>query len=402
MNIQPSTSRERRLLFIEALLNETDLVSKVSPNSALSGVASGVAKAAGKAEKDIVLALSELFPDLSFGTQLDRAGANLGIPARFGALGSSTYVRVTADPGTTYIPGTHSFTSTQGPIFNIDGNDPIVVPQEGFQYIKVSSADTGSRANVPALTIAKVTPTPSGHKSVVNEMKADWGRDQETDEQFRIRIQDGGNVLARGTLAAIEQLAIAQNNKVLKCWNYGVALNGKRIIAVVTQNGSDLSQTELDNLTAFIGPYLTMTDSRWQGTVHSGIQFRNVQYHPIDISFRVILDNTANPDDVREAIQIAISKYFDFRTFNPVKDVVQWDRLLNVVQNTPGVKYAPDQYFFPNNDVAVSAFLLPRLRGFLMLHLDGTVISNLSGTLSPIYYPAKADFSFVSTVLQAL
>src|ERR1700752_1467328 len=104
MNITPSTSAERRLLFIEALLNETDAISKVSPNSALSGLAAGVAKTAGKAEKDIAIALSELFPDLSYGSQLDRAGANLGIPQRLGAMGSSTYVRVTADAGTVYVP----------------------------------------------------------------------------------------------------------------------------------------------------------------------------------------------------------------------------------------------------------------------------------------------------------
>lgn len=390
------------MIFIEALLNETDAVSKVSPNSSLSGIAAGVAKVSGKAEKDIILALSELFPDLSYGSQLDRAGANLGIPQRLGAMGSSTYVRVTADPGTVYIPGTHVFTSTEGPTFNIDGDDSITVPQEGFTYIQVSSVDTGSRANVSALTISRVSPQPTGHLNVVNELKADYGRDAETDDQFRIRIQDGGNVLSRSTLAMIQQLAIANNSKVLRCWNYGVDLNGKRVIAVVTQNGSDLSQTELDNLTAFVGSYLTLTDSQWNGTSYEGILFKNVQYLPIDISFRVVLDNTANPDDVRQNIQIGISKYFDFRTFDPTKDVVQWDRLLNVVQNTPGVKYAPDQYFFPNTDVAVSAYLLPRLRGFLMLNLDGTVISNQSGTLSPVYYPAVADFSYISTVLQSL
>lgn len=401
MNVTPSTSRDRRLIFAEALLNETDVVSKVAPNTALSGFAAGVAKVSGKAEKDIILALSELFPDLSFGTQLDRAGQNLGIPTRLGALGSSTYVRVTATPGTIYIPGTHVFSSTEGPSFGIDGSTNITVPQEGFAYIQVSSIDLGSRANVSALTINQVAPQPTGHTAVVNEYKADYGRDTESDEQLRLRIKDGGNILARNTVAMIEQVAILTNSKVLKCWNYGVNLNGQRVIAVVTQNGSLLSQTELDNLTAAVGPFLALTDSRWNGTNFSGILFQNVNYYPFDISFRCVLDNTANPDTVRQNIQIGISKYFDFRSFDPAKDVIQWDRLLNVVQNTPGMKFAPDQYFFPNQDVALTAYVLPRLRGFLMLNLDGTVISNLSGTLSPIYYPAVADFSLQSTVLNA-
>jgi hypothetical protein len=37
-----------------------------------------------------------------------------------------------------------------------------------------------------------------------------------------------------------------------------------------------------------------------------------------------------------------------------------------------------------------------------MLDLDGTVISDLSGNLSPSFYPARADFSFQQTVLSGL
>lgn len=398
MNLTPSTSQERRLIIIEALINETDVVSKIAPASALSGIAGGIAKIAAKAEKDIILALSQLFPDVSYGSQLDQVGFNLGTGPRFGALGSSTYVRVTAAPGTIYAAGINIFSSTEGPTFAIVTTT--TVPQEGFAYIQVQSIATGSNQNVGPLTISSVSPAPSGHLSVVNEMQADYGRDLETDEQYRIRIQDGGNVLAKNTLAMIEQVAIATNNKVLKCWNYGVANNGQRVIAIVTQNGADLTQTELDVIKVYVGPFLALSDSQWNGTTYNGLQVRNTEYQPVDISFRVVLDNTANPDVVRQNIQIGISKYFDFRSFDPAKDIVQWDRLLNIVQNTPGVKYAPDQYFFPDNDVAVSAFLLPRLRGFLMLNLDGTVISNQSGTLNPVYYPAVADFSFSRTILQ--
>lgn len=400
MNVQPSTSQERRLIFIETLLDETDAISKVSPNSALSGVASGVAKVAGKCEKDIILALSELFPDVSFGSQLDRVGQNLGITARLGALGSSTYVRVTADPGTVYAQGTQNFISTEGPQFTLD--ESVTVGVAGFAYAKVSSVDQGSRTNVGPLTISKVTPQPSGHQAVINEYKADGGRDIETDEQLRIRIQDGGNILARGTVAMIEQLCISQNPKVLKAYNYGVDLNGKRVIALSTQNGSDLTTNELQTLTTFIGPYCGLSDARWNGVNYSGLLLKNIEYQPIDTSFRVILDDTANPDDVRQAIQVGYSKYLDFRTFDPTKSVVEWDNLLEIVKSTEGVKYVPDQYFYPRNDVAVSAYKLPRLRGFLMLDINGNVISNQSGTLSPVYYPNVADFSYISTVLQAL
>lgn len=400
MDIRPSTSRERSLLFMETLLNETDKVSKVAPHSVLTGIAGGVAKVAGKAEKDIALAMAELFPDLSFGTQLDQAAKNLGVTQRLGAMGSSTYVRLKADPGTLYQAGIHQFISTEGPTFDLEGD--ITIPQEGFTYAKVHSTETGLKTSVGALTISQINTQPSGHINVVNEVQATGGIDVESDEQFRIRIKNAGNLYARNTLAMIEQLCISINIKTLKVFNYGLNAGGKRVLAVLTQDGSDLSDTELNNLLIGVAPYLALSDSITWGNNYIGIQFKNVEYQPIDISFRVILDDSAAPDDVRRDIQIAISKYMDLRTFNPVKDRIEWDNLLQLVKDTNGVKYVPDQYFYPRVDVSVHTYMLPRLRGFLMLDISGNIISNLTGTLSPVFYPNQADFSYISTVLQNL
>jgi uncharacterized phage protein gp47/JayE len=400
MDIQPSTSRQRMNMFIEALLDETDLISKVSRHSVLSGFASGVSKVSGKAEKDIVLALSELFPDLSFGSQLDRSAKNLGVTQRSGATGSSTYVRITADVGTLYQAGVHQFISSEGPVFDLE-ND-ITIGAAGFAYAKVRSVATGKVTEVSPLTISRMNSQPSGHLNVVNEARATGGRDVESDEQFRIRIKDSGNLYSRDTLAMVQQLCYSINPKVLKVFNYGINNLGKRVLAVLTQDGSDLSQTELDNLLNRVAPFLSASDSiRW-GNQYVGVVFKNVVYQPIDISFRIVLDNAANPDDVRKDVQIAISKYLDFRTFNPSRDRVEWDNLLEIVKSTNGVRYVPDQYFYPRTDIGVSAYKMPRLRGFLMLNMDGTVISDLNGVLSPVFYPAVADFSYQSTVLQAI
>lgn len=398
MDIRPSTSQERRLLFIETLLNATDKISKVSPNSVNSGVAGGVAKLAGRAEKDIILALSELFPDLSFGDTLDQAAKNLGFTTRLGAYPSTTYVRVVADPGTVYSAGVHVFNSTAGINFNIQRD--VTVGQAGFAYVPVTAASVGAATNVDALTISKITPQPSGHQSCVNEYAALNGSDTETDEMFRARIKDGGNLLAKNTLAMIQAVAIAVNPKVLKVYNYGRGSVGKINLAVSTQNGELLTDSELAILANTVGPFLSLIDSQWHGTSYLGIQFVNVNYAYIDISFRGIFDG--NTDDIRQKIQIAISKYLDFRTFDPITMKVEWDNLLEIVKNIPGVKYIPDQFFYPRVDVAINTYQLPRLRGFLMLDMNGGVIVNQTGSLSPVYYPNQADFSYQSTVLQSL
>ncbi len=135
LNITPSSTEQRKQLFAEILLSKTTKINKISDNSVVSGVAYGIAKVSGKAEKDIVLALSKLFPDTAFGTQLDQVAQDNGVAGRFGAGQSSTYVRVVGDAGTTYIAGTHTFNSTTGKQFDIE--ETTAIGSFGFAYVKV-------------------------------------------------------------------------------------------------------------------------------------------------------------------------------------------------------------------------------------------------------------------------
>lgn len=398
LGIRPTTSRERKQLFIETLLNNTDKVTKVSPNSVVGGLAAGVAKISGKAEKDLILALSQLFPDTAFGDQLDQVARNFGLSDRFGASQSSTYLRVVGDVGTVYTQGVHTFTSTSGTVFELE-NTSETIGAHGFEYIKVRSTTQGEVTNVDALSITAVTPVPVGHQFVINETQGFGGRDIEDDEQYRIRIKDGANLLARGTLESITQVFMSINEKVLTCFYYGVDLNGKNIIAVATQNGVDLSQAELDELLDKGGEFFCLSDVPFLGNEYHGILLQNVEYQAIDISFRLDFDASFDIDDIRRQILVTMTKYLDFRTFDPTNEKVEWDNLLQIAKDTPGVKYVPDQYFFPRTDVTIDQYKMPRMRGFLILDMTGAIITDISGNLSPVFYPSNPDFSFVSTVL---
>lgn len=397
LQIHPTTSVERKLLFLETLLNTTDKVSKVSPNSVLSGVAGGVSKISGKAEKDIILAISQLFPDTAFGAQLDQVALNFGISPRFGTSSSSTYVRLVGALGTIYDKTIHTLQASNGIQFEFEDN--IVIGSEGYVYAKVRSLIEGLQANVEPLSITKITPTPVGHQYVVNEVGASGGRDVESDELFRIRIKDGANILARGTLAMLEQKFMSVNDKVLRVFYQGITGYGKVRLAIATQNGIDLTVTELDDLLLQSAEYFALTEHRPFGTNFYGAELVNIQYQPIDISFRVDLDPAYDSDEIRKQIQIGISKYMDFRFFDASRDRIEWDNLLEIVKNTQGVKYVPDQYFYPRIDIGINTHMLPRLRGFLMLDLQGVIIQNFTGSLAPIYYPNNPDFSYQQTVL---
>lgn len=397
LNITPSTSQERKQLFLEVFLNLTDKVSKVSDNSIVSAMGGGIAKVSGKAEKDIILALSQLFPDTAYGDQLDQVAANFGLPGRFGALGSSTYIRVIADPGTVYDSSVHFFKSTDGITFELE--EDFTMNAFGFDYRKVRSIEVGVKSNVDPLSISIVNPIPSGHIAVINEIKADGGRDEEDDETLRKRIKDGANILARGTISMLEQIFINENPNVLRVYHLGIGNTGKICLGIATQNGANLSGGELDSLLLAAQPYFSLTEHTPIGPIFSGVELKNIEYFNLDISFRVDLDPSADPDEIRKSIQVAISKYLDFRFWDSYKQKIEWDNLLEIVKNTKGVKYVLDQYFSPRADIGLPFDKLPRLRGFLMLDLAGTVISNFSGTLSPIYYPNEADFEFQETLL---
>ncbi len=400
LNISPSTNEERKQLFAEILLGKTDKVSKITDNSVLNGIAYGISKVSGKAEKDIILSLSKLYPDTAFSSQLDIVAQENGISPRFGASQSSTYVRVVGDSGTTYIAGTHTFTSSDGIQFDIEETTTLGINQ--FTYLKVRSIDSGIKTNVRPATISKIAPVPTGHRFCVNEYQATGGRDAEDDILFRQRIKNGANILARGTMAMLEQAFMKINTNVLELRYQGVNSNGQLKIAVVTQNGIDLNDSELDTLLTEGEQFFGLSELRPFGRHSYGIELINIDWQTFDLSFRCELLPSAVADDVRIDIQTKIAKYLDFRYFKSGIDKVEWDDLLSIVKNTTGVKYVPDEYFYPRIDIPTDPNKLPRLRGFLMLDLSGNIINTVQGTLNPVYYSQTADFAYQQTILRTI
>ena len=126
----------------------------------------------------------------------------------------------------------------------------------------------------------------------------------------------------------------------------------------------------------------------------------NIGYTPIDISLRVVLDATANADDVRREMQIKMQKIVDWR-FWEFGDVIEWEDLL-IAKQTNGVERVFDGFFTPSQDIQPLDLTLPRIRGFLLLDEDGNLISDSGGVLQPAFYPNQLDFSFQQTVLASI
>ena len=157
-----STVNELAQLFFETFLNKQDKVTKITRHSVVSGYGFATAKIGQKAIKDVANVEAHLFPDFASGLQLDQIAADRGIASRFGSAQSSTYVRLVGNPGTTYIPGTHTIDGSDGIVFDLESQ--VILPASGFAYVKVRSQTLGASANVGPLTLTKVNPIPAGHR----------------------------------------------------------------------------------------------------------------------------------------------------------------------------------------------------------------------------------------------
>ena len=392
-----TTIDELKQIFIEILLNKTDKVSDISDESVLNGIAYGCAKMAQRLLTNQAVVEGHIFADTAYGEYLDNIAEIKGIAGRFTSLGSSTYVRVEAVPGTSYSRGIVRFTSSAGIQFVPE--EDLTVNENGYGYIKVRSVQTGQSSNVDALTINLCNNAPDGHIACTNEYKAIGGRDEESDETFRMRIKESVNQLARNTISYLEQIFMKINKKVL-CLHKGGVSNGKLNLIVVSTNGQNFTDDEFNELLSKSEQYLSLTELL-NDESNFAINLQNVDWIPVDVDFRVKIDDSYDQDEVRRNIQIAIAKLFDYR-FWKYGDKVEWENMLYAVRNIDGVRYVPDTHFYPQVDVNVPKYRLPRLRGFIMRDLDGNILADNYNIVSDFNYPAEPDQAFQASVLSSI
>lgn len=381
-------------LFIEMFLDKTAKVSNVADGSVVNATAFGVAKVAQKAMKDIAIKEAQIFPDTATGVYLDKAAALYGVSPRKGALGSSTYIRVSADPGTVYDTSV-TFVNKNGIRFQVD--EALIVGESGYGYVKVRSINAGYSTNVPPNSITNVSPQPQGHIECTNEYYAIGGRDSEDDETFRIRIKNNLNILSKNTIEYWTQTLSNIDDRVLKVMSAGLDEKGIYNLYVVSQNGIFFTEEELDTLLESAQGYFGISELNIEGKV-VGIGIKNIDWFYVGsergLDFRVQLQPDYDVSTVRQNIQVNLTKYLDFRFWTPGK-IVEWDDLLDIVKKTDGVKYVPDEYFFPYYDQQVPANQLPRIRGFVMRDQDGNILYDSDSNLSPLFYPSEPEDLFV-------
>ena len=379
------TIADLKSLYIETFLNHTTKVSKISDLSVLNAHAFGIAKVFQKDLKDTAILESQIFPELSSGSYLDNAAKLVGVDSRLSASVSSTYVLVYADPATVYVPGESIFVSNQGVTFNIVS--VVIVGDNGYAYIPVRSSSVGKNANVSAFSINQILNPPLGHLYCTNEYEAIGGRDLESDEDFKTRISMFKDFAANGSLNNLLTNLNLIDSDILQIRKSGYSEDGKVLLSLVTCNGKWYSDDELLMFENELSSILNITDTNDQAGI-LGIKLQNIEWHEVGgasgLDFRVDIMSGYSDVEIRRNIQIQLTKYFDFRYFN--KSRVEWDDLLQIIKNTKGIKYVPDEFFSPNTDSLIEKYKLPRIVKFVMRDMTGNILFDNNNSILPIYY----------------
>lgn len=370
-------------LITEIFYDKQDKVTKSSDNSVINAIFYGMAKVGQKGLVDIANVEGQLFPEFATGNLLDLVANRLGVSNRFQASGSSTFIRLVGAPGTVYLAATNTFVNTGGVIFELSQDATILV--NGYIYVNVRSRDVGVKTNVNPHTITSVTPAPIGHNYVINEFMAIGGAGEEDDQRFRQRIINYPNLLSETTLEKLNQIFISINDNVLRTIYQGLSTIGKNRLGILTQNGVELSDSELDDLLNNAQKFIAITDLRKFGNNIIGLQLENIQYFPIDVDFRIDIVQNFDPDELRIDIQTKFAREVDYRFWND-GDIVEWDNLLRIVKDTQGVRSVPDKRFIPQADIEIPTGQFPRFRSFIMRDLDGNIIIDQQGALNPVFF----------------
>ena len=178
--------------------------------------------------------------------------------------------------------------------------------------------------------------------------------------------------------------------------NVGLGEGGKYYIRVVTQNGIELTQAELNDLLTQTAPYFPIIDLNLSGNV-IGTEIVNIEWFYVGssfeqggVDFRIEIDSAYDVNTVRKNIQVNLTKYLDFRYWKQGEKIV-WSDLLEIVKNTDGVVSVPSLYFYPQRDENVPIFQLPRIKKFIMRDLSGNILYDAGSSLSAVFYSADSE-----------
>jgi uncharacterized phage protein gp47/JayE len=328
-------------------------------------------------------------------TDLDALGAERGLTR--GAANSAGVVinfRDTTGASGSVIPIGTTIRSIEGIVYEtqyevtIGAANPILggstyapAYQNSTYAVAIS---TGSNTNVPALSITEITSTVPANIVCVNPYPAQYGRDEETDDEFRYRIAHNIDILDQGTQAAYEAQAQAEptagiGDNILRTKAVRIGAHQVKVY-IVTKDAAGLSGPDLLTLAAYLADHQSITTS---------VVCENIVFTPVTVSATISLEGATTLTEAYVAIADKLANYIDWENWDWGGDVDD-TALLSVMRQADGVADIILSSFSPSDNVEVGNNSLPRLINLTIIDAGGVYPTIDSST----YVPAGLDTTY--------
>lgn len=409
MITKPLTVEKLKAIATEMFYNRTRLVTKTGKGSVINAMLYVLAKLAQKIINNIATLETYLFPESATGERLDEIAKLRGVSPRGGATKSSVYLLVIAKSSSDYdedvsdgvtINTTTRFISNDGVEYSAVNQDPIIIDDGDFKYIRVVSQNSGSNSYSPAYSITStsqgVNDSIANIQSVFNEYAAYGGKDAESDNLFRQRIKKSMNAFALGTKERMFYHINSVDSRVCRLEFCDFNPNGFPAFYVFSEDG-----------TAFDADTLSRFKTAAQKFISFGAQtpdFINATRtdYEVKVKLRIAKDYETVVGEVLNNATINVIESVNW--ILPSFSKLEWDNMLQAVKDTDGIAYVYDEEFYlygagdeliaePQKDLMINKYSYPYLSRIVFTDKDGKVIKTKENTS---YLSIKDSFTYGS------
>ena len=323
--------------------------------------------------------IKALFLGTSIGTDLDTYGENRGI-IRLGAC-SSRVLLVFIGTGGTIVPEGTEITGDHGIVFKTscqlnmgtDGNLAFAGAALASSVL-AESVTKGVITKVAENTLNTLVNPIAGVNTVNNPLPAYYGKDEETDEEYRYRIKYQISILNKTTQDFITEGCKEANEDICRVFTEKAIGENKINVYVIKRSGSYLTTSEKSYILSYL-------NDRW--IILPQIEILDLPVTNVDVSLKV----RAMPGYTLEQLFIncadGITDYLDFRTWVLGEDVDS-DDILQICLNAEGVDDIDVPNFIPGSNIEVDYNGIPMLRTMTMVDMDNPS-NSINLNLNPSY-----------------
>jgi len=366
---------------ISSTVAQTDKITYYGRDSVIRALYSAIANTMYEIWADLYQVRRQLHLQTAEGEDLDEIARRHGITRRGAAKGSVILLfngiagtlipagtEVKTVSGVTYLTTQDIVLGSRNPMLNRPLPSNIL-----GDVVMAESLGEGSayKVGINELIIANIP-----NVSVTNFLPSVGAQDEETDAELRERIYRANDILAQGTIAFYEALAVASNNTVLRSKaKYNVLTHGVDLY-VLKNSLSAYTQQELDDIANYC-----YANQR----ALTPVKCYNADIVGVDVEIDVTVQRNYSFDDVYRNVAIQLANYLDIAQKEFGTTISYYD-LVSVIAKVEGVQNV--KKVFLNNkqeDLKLGETQLPRFRTLIMSDYNNTQSLTLDLTYL-IYY----------------